>query len=1563
MTLMWTSRIDITSSTALPLLQPPTILGSPLPWLGSEDLWKEAFETLDDADKQHIASEEKLEALDQLHQLVEHAKEECIRKCWKYKWKGRQVVLRDVFEKITGRIKAFESLGDGIAGASNRSEVGLAWAGIKFLLKIMTADFDKFSFVIEGVEHISRLIPRSRILERLYLHGKFDEETCLRSVLIHVYAGILTYLAQAKAYFQKNTLRRHLGSAFETHDDFRKQLTSIEKGEDEVDRYTNLLDARHRAVATEGQVEMHDNLKQMLASIDGPIKRMAIDISNIKDQLEDSERTKILDWISPLPYQGYHNHHKRDVLQGTGQWLLQSQMYREWKNDSTSSLLWLHGIPGAGKSKLASIVVENLHRSFQDGVHPRPAFFYCSRNTAEPERSQPNQVIASLARQLSSTPGGNSLLEPAVTVYKEHRHGNKQIPDQEGESLLRELVGVLKVSYIVVDAVDECDFTTRYELLNNLISLLDNDHNLVKILIASRDDQDIVDVLRDFASISITSEHNGGDVIKFVDHQTQTLMSKGRLLRYSHAKGKLKELIIEKLTQQAHGMFRWVSLQLDFLCGLKLDSDVRKRLESLPDTLKELYREIYAGIAGSERHEQIVGETVFTWLLVGQKILHTSTFLAAISANPRRWEHSDEPPEELIAEQVLAICRNLIIHDEAADTFRFAHPSVREFLESMDEYSQIHCHSLLAEICLVHLIHASRTPNSAQYLTDSYGVHNALPSTPGLLDYAVYRWPAHCLQSGVGNGMPRSRLTDVFDFFMSDDTELGSPSAFWVYEFRAYSGGPFGKMTMSKQKDTKSRSFLIACWLGFVDYIRLRVRQVSSELIESGVRHATYGKKAEALIMLIDCDEVNIRDWQEVLNFMLRRWRTAELRIVLSNSQLLSGKQPMRVTEEMICVASQRHTPDVVQQLLEAQHVDITSRVLLDIMGYASKDILNVVIDFLGNIAVSERTILKAAHHNLPILGSLIGRARPIIMEKVIKAAVESIPSCAQILGILEENGMDIVVTRGVVLTAAKGCDVETMKFLLSRGGRVTEESIIRSIGRLRDLEEPVILELLLAHWTDEGSKNFREAILEKSAQQRQGVELLELLFCRFPNLHQNVTPAVVTFTLRNKHCAPHILMTLLKHAKERLLQEILIHNIPNVDDHIPRPPLEIAAQNPNFLTGLLSILLNLGISVTENLWVVLAQHESSNTDEAISIVLRSSDDVRIKSESALCALLCRVEHPGTTSTILDRVSDDLITDDVLIAVARKNPRSGLVLGQLLNQVGTERITPALFIQCIIGSNASTQKLLVGLCDPSVVTEDVLYTALTSRQWDTFQRLLERAPHYQPADRMLMAVIRRGRSGIFEQLLARVPQGYRPTEEMLIVAARHRHDEIFRQLFKRYPDYRPNEDMLIATFWNRDIFGLLLERLPQYRASEKMLITAINSEADSKIISSLVKRAEGNAITEDVFIQATAMRLPSALRAELLAFWFDLCSLFSLLLECTHLSTLSAKFATALVENTPSFAVNSVISQSRVLIEFNDEAVAAWSRGRYKDIDLRRHLVNYCKEHGIKLSAKYMYMS
>ena len=56
--------------------------------------------------------------------------------------------------------------------------------------------------------------------------------------------------------------------------------------------------------------------------------------------------------MEEMPYAKYHKENRRQVLEGTGQWLLRDPVFRMWKDNSASSLLWLHGIPGSGKSKL-----------------------------------------------------------------------------------------------------------------------------------------------------------------------------------------------------------------------------------------------------------------------------------------------------------------------------------------------------------------------------------------------------------------------------------------------------------------------------------------------------------------------------------------------------------------------------------------------------------------------------------------------------------------------------------------------------------------------------------------------------------------------------------------------------------------------------------------------------------------------------------------------------------------------------------------------------------------------------------------------------------------------------------------------------------------------------------------------------------------------------------------------------------------------------------------------------------------------------------------------------------
>jgi hypothetical protein len=59
----------------------------------------------------------------------------------------------------------------------------------------------------------------------------------------------------------------------------------------------------------------------------------------------------------------------------TGLWFLESEQYAEWKA-SPSSFIWLHGIPGCGKTILSSIVIEDVLQHCMDNPGKAAAYFY-----------------------------------------------------------------------------------------------------------------------------------------------------------------------------------------------------------------------------------------------------------------------------------------------------------------------------------------------------------------------------------------------------------------------------------------------------------------------------------------------------------------------------------------------------------------------------------------------------------------------------------------------------------------------------------------------------------------------------------------------------------------------------------------------------------------------------------------------------------------------------------------------------------------------------------------------------------------------------------------------------------------------------------------------------------------------------------------------------------------------------------------------------------------------------------------------------------------------------------
>ena len=213
--------------------------------------------------------------------------------------------------------------------------------------------------VAEGLESITRIITQYRILERLYLQRSSEEATELKDCLVDLYVLALRFLIRAQKFYANNTIERTFKSIFDFRDRFQGCLENIEKQQLLVKKYADLVDTRQRQNLEEGLEKLtleekanSDRLQQILQDLQQPISRIGGQLEYIHDSLNNAHRQEILQWLSSIPYLQHHVQSKMDILEGTGSWFLDDDRLVQWRSSSVSSILWLRGIAGSGKSKL-----------------------------------------------------------------------------------------------------------------------------------------------------------------------------------------------------------------------------------------------------------------------------------------------------------------------------------------------------------------------------------------------------------------------------------------------------------------------------------------------------------------------------------------------------------------------------------------------------------------------------------------------------------------------------------------------------------------------------------------------------------------------------------------------------------------------------------------------------------------------------------------------------------------------------------------------------------------------------------------------------------------------------------------------------------------------------------------------------------------------------------------------------------------------------------------------------------------------------------------------------------
>ena len=192
--------------------------------------------------------------------------------------------------------------------------------------------------------------------------------------------------------------------------------------------------------------------------------------------------------------------------------MLRSPEWADWLT-GMHRCLWIHGIPGAGKTVLISYLIEQIGKHCDQVSHRKSmyVYYYCyfahNQNETKPFLKW---VISRLCREAGDIP---------AYVYNLSKHGAEPSLTALLEAVAQILVSYDTV-YIAVDAIDESQF--RDDLLQVLRTLVtDRRFERLQIVTSSRE---YIDIERIMSSLSVSISMNNPFVEQDIRYRVHSIL-------------------------------------------------------------------------------------------------------------------------------------------------------------------------------------------------------------------------------------------------------------------------------------------------------------------------------------------------------------------------------------------------------------------------------------------------------------------------------------------------------------------------------------------------------------------------------------------------------------------------------------------------------------------------------------------------------------------------------------------------------------------------------------------------------------------------------------------------------------------------------------------------------------------------------------------------------------------------------------------------------------------------------------------------------------------------------
>ncbi|KAF4998447.1 hypothetical protein FDECE_11788 [Fusarium decemcellulare] len=331
--------------------------------------------------------------------------------------------------------------------------VAFVWGPIKFVLNIAKNKLESFEVLLDTYVEIGDAIPRLREYEQI-----FKDYPSVREVLERCFYDILEFHKAALDMFERTRWERCFDNTWKTfRTRFRPILDSIKR------HRALLLDDKLTAAISEAQAGRGEARACHLA-VEARFTELSKQMNEILEEAKDKEARSLQESLimrrrfisAQLAPGNYEADQQSAFLQcstsPSEDWVLQDERFKEWLQPRTNagSVLYLYGMPGAGKTILVSRIINHLRS--QMATLKGPVLFFYFKSVEEDKRSMSSMIRALLDQLIYQDNSLVDLLYPRCCSISDARLRTLSTLKE----LLEDCILTPQGCTIVLDGLDEC---------------------------------------------------------------------------------------------------------------------------------------------------------------------------------------------------------------------------------------------------------------------------------------------------------------------------------------------------------------------------------------------------------------------------------------------------------------------------------------------------------------------------------------------------------------------------------------------------------------------------------------------------------------------------------------------------------------------------------------------------------------------------------------------------------------------------------------------------------------------------------------------------------------------------------------------------------------------------------------------------------------------------------------------------------------------------------------------------------------------------------------------------